>query len=212
MKKKPVKILIWFGLWIVAFVVVAAIEEFVLKLNMRENYTIGVAIITYPIISFLGWIIRDIIRYSKNKEINLSRIYRIILVCTLGDMLKDGDYIIGSRKFIKEGISNVSNKKKLIFNVLSYIAAIVALILIVIDGDVIKLPVNAFVVTVIIYGIITILFCLFVLPKKKTEKEVEAADIDDRAHKIGKIMATILALIIIVPIIVIMAIFIPNMK
>lgn len=212
MKKKPVKILIWFGLWIVAFVVVAAIEEFVLKLNMRENYTIGVAIITYPIISFLGWIIRDIIRYSKNKEINLSRIYRIILVCTLGDMLKDGDYIIGSRKFIKEGISNVSNKKKLIFNVLSYIAAIVALILIVIDGDVIKLPVNAFVVTVIIYGIITILFCLFVLPKKKTEKEVEVADIDDRAHKIGKIMATILALIIIVPIIVIMAIFIPNMK
>lgn len=210
MKNKLVKVLIWFGLWIVAAFIVAAIEEFILNLNMRENYTIGIAIVIYPILSFLYWTIRDIGRYSENKELDLSCIYKIILTCALGDMVKNGDYIIGSGKFVKKGIGNISNNKKLIFNILAYIATIVTLILVVIDGDVVNLPVNAFTIIAIMYGIIIVLFCLFVLPKKKTEKEV--TDIEDRTEKIGKIMGTIIALIIIIPIIVLMAIFIPNMK
>lgn len=212
MKNKMLKLLIWIGLWIVALVVVAAIEEFVLKLNMREDYTIGIAIVTYPIISFLGWTIRDIIKYSKNEEIKLSRIYKIILACSLGNMAKDGNYIIGSEKFVKEGISIISNKKKLVFNILANIVAIISLILIVIDGDIINLPINVYTAIVIMYGVIVVLFCLFVLTKKKTNKQIEQKDIDDRAYKIGKIIATIITLIIIIPIIVIMAIFVPNMK
>lgn len=212
MKNKMLKLLIWIGLWILALVVVAAIEEFVLKLNMREDYTIGIAIVTYPIISFLGWTIRDIIKYSKNEEIKLSRIYKIILACSLGDMAKDGNYIIGSEKFVKEGISIISNKKKLVFNILANIVAIISLILIVIDGDIINLPINVYTAIVIMYGVIVVLFCLFVLTKKKTNKQIEQKDIDDRAYKIGKIIATIITLIIIIPIIVIMAIFVPNMK
>lgn len=95
---------------------------------------------------------------------------------------------------------------------LAYIVNIIALILIEIDSDFVKLPISAYTITVIMYGIIVVLFCLVVLTKKREKKEIYTEPIEDRASKIGKIIATILALIIIIPIIVIMAIFIPNMK
>lgn len=71
------KILITFGGWICSYILFALIVE-VLGMKL-EGQLIGVALIIWPTILFISYIIKTIINFKNKKDIKLARAYRIIL-------------------------------------------------------------------------------------------------------------------------------------
>ncbi|CDE09990.1 unknown [Clostridium sp. CAG:354] len=192
------KILITFGGWICSYILFALIVE-VLGMKL-EGQLIGVALIIWPTILFISYIIKTIINFKNKKDIKLARAYRIILSISI---ISNASGSISSLFLVNQQLEmtdeiakSKNNKINMIANILIYIATIVSLLLIgLVEAN------WKFICIVIMYGALAclLIIAIFISTRKERKENLEAIARDAHMSK-GKL--------VLMPIIIIVMVFV----
>ena len=209
MVKKTLGIL---GGWIGTYLLFAFVMEKWFHIKLEGNL-IGLGFIIWPVILFIGYIIKTVVDFKNKKEIKLARGYKIILTLAITSSATGSIsnlLLVGPQLDLKDEIvKNKNNKMNMILNILMYIVTIISLLLVgLIDDSWI------FACIVIMYGIVVCIPLIFVLKntRKARKENIEAIAKEANISKGRLIFTTVIGILIFLIPCIIIGIILGNIE